>query len=256
MNVLKLLTNWLTNLYSEFGADVPNPDKASSIINVASDMIGGNLSKFLGMGDNGIAFLADNGTVVKFTIDHDEAALWGSLANNHIPGIAKALKSFRLSDKKAGDTMVYMVNVEYVPDKLDNQTAAKISDGMKEAFSRSKEKYSQAIQKYGLEKAKSYYNKIRTVDIVRAFDDLADTDKKFEDIPEALITLADKHGTYLFDLTPQNFMMSSDGKVVLIDPSLPKLPSGHSVPKDLTFEQRLRVAMFTEALYYENNSCN
>lgn len=247
------LQEWLINLDNTFKESTPNPDKIGSILDVVQRATGVNIAEYVGAGDNGIAFRTDKNTVLKFTIDSKEATLWSKLQEKAIPGIIPSYGSYHLiesNDGQAIDTIVYVVHVGYIQEELNRSQISLIRQAVSNASEDMQDRTIQYIARFGDHPEKSTRHKMRTMSLVKAFYDAADRDRTLQNIPEALIDLADSYESHLFDLTPQNFRADDNGYVVLVDPSLPDMSGPIEQPKDLMFESKLEISLYLERLHY------
>lgn len=210
--------------------------------------------EFVGGGDNAIALRTDNDTVIKLTVDRDEALLWGMLRNHNIPGMVPSYGAYHLASSETGDTIVYIVHVGYAENELDGRLVSLINAAQAKASTDTKDKVIQYKTKYGKHPNPEWYHKRRTIDFVRAFQQAADRDDRLQNIADALITLSDKFGADIYDLTPPNFRIDASGQAVLIDPSVPDLSGPTVPPNKLLFEQRMAIALHLERLTYGKQS--
>lgn len=229
MNPIKVLKNWFAELHQDFGDEMPNPNKTGTIIDKVSRALNTQIVKYLGAGNNGVAFSAADGDVVKYTIDKNEAMLWHRLKNVDLKGIARLKNVLNLSSSKTGDSFIYVVKVEYVAHDLSPQQAkmvSKVLNGVVDKGGRGNVDREQFIVN-------------RSVNLVNGFEDLAEQDPDFEYIPDMIMDLADKHKAHIYDLQPDNFKKNADGKVVLIDPSIPDLIGDVQHPERILFEDKV-----------------
>jgi len=234
MNPNSILKKWLFDLHQDFGDKMPSPDKADAIIDVVPKLFNTNLIAYLGAGDNGAAFKTADGDVVKYTIDKNEAMLWHRLKNMDLKGIAKLKDVVRLKNSKTGETHIFVVRVEYLAYDISPQQGEMIRAALKKATERDD-------NRTGLSREKFVTN--RSVKLMGAFDELAEADPDFEYIPDMIADLADKYGAHVYDLRPDNFKKNKEGKIVLIDPSVPDLIGDVHNPQEFLFEDKITMAL-------------
>ncbi len=80
------------------------------------------------------------------------------------------------------------------------------------------------------------------------FEDLAEQDPAYQLIPDLLADLADKHQAYIYDLRADNFKTNNDGKIILIDPSVPDLLGTNTHPQKILFEHKLQYILQTTTI--------
>lgn len=237
---IQKLTAWFDELASSFSAKAPDPTKTDRILSAVEDYFKVRLTKYLGGGNNGVVFNTNDHTVIKFTIDNKEALLWAEIGETASTGINRPHKIAQLSSSETGDTIVYVVQTDYIPHPVTRPQAALIRQATQIARDEIAAKLSQ-MRVDKLQPAVRY--KIRTTALVKAFANLAQQDRAFTDIPETLITLADKHSSHLFDLQPDNFRMRDDGMVTIVDPSVPDITKESARPEKLMFESVLALTL-------------
>lgn len=225
MNPVDYFETWLIDLFETIDKNIPNPDRYIKIWNTAFEHFNEEAERYLGSGDNGIAFVTKDQKVVKFTIDRNEAMLWNRLKNNHVDGIAKVDDIIKLSSSKNGDTYIYIIKVEYVARDLNRRQSELVRSALSDSN----------------KDVKSYHTKHehindRALRLVNSFEKIAELDDTFSYIPDLIMDIADKHGGYIYDLKPDNFKVDSDGKAVLIDPSVPDLVGDIKNVEKLLFE--------------------
>jgi hypothetical protein len=246
MNVTDSLVDFLTLQNRLSGIGVP-PEKAEIILNKSLERLNLELVQVLGQGDNGIAFMASNGDVVKFTIDKGEAILWKRLLDQKLRGIAGIKAVYNLSSSVLGNTPLYLVQVDFVPYPLTPEQEQMIRKGLELVRLRLREEY-KAIT--GDDRNRKMWE-LRSMRFANMFDEMAQQDPAFSNIFDLLLDLADKHKGFIHDLHPGNFRVNEEGKIILIDPSIPDLLGDIENPYSLAFESRLDLALKTNKLFYE-----
>lgn len=177
------------------------------------------LVKWLGNGDNGIAFETNKGTVLKFTLDEQEAILWNKVKDDDVPGLARCLNVWNV-----GSSIVYLVHAELLNNKLPPAIASKIKKAVEYAdqnFDRS-----------------SGNTKIHSKLLIDGFKKVG-----LPDIAQTLSDLLDQ-GIRLYDLQPGNFGMDNQGNLKILDPSVPSMALANTVS---AFESRLYKILLTLA---------
>jgi len=223
-----VLDVWLASLLEDFDEkEVPSPTKVQNILKKAKEATGANIKEYIGQGDNGIVFLSDKNTVLKYTIDAGEATLWGMLKTKPHSGIAQSFGSWQI-----GNTIVYLVHVEYLP----NQLRATEADQIKEANQAAKENAKKLI------KNKSEWPATHTGQLVRAY-----ATGGLNNVAGALKHLWDL-GVRIYDLQPENFKKSKMGDIKIVDPSVPSLPTGIKPPSRIAFENKLQMAFYVDRI--------
>lgn len=205
------LRNWLAWLAEDFDEGIPDPLKVESVLGSVEEEVGVRLTRAIGSCTNGIAFLTASNTVVKFTIDKQEALLWGRLWTNGIPCIADCYGSWQLVSREQGELIVYVVHVEYVPHPLGNRLVSLLHDAASEYA-----RYVDNILRTGRPVTNSETSAIYT-NVLRTF---ANKDRRLNDVVTAMTGLANS-GVYVYDLQPDNFKIAKDGTMKMIDPSTP-----------------------------------
>ena len=228
MEQYSILHKWLSELHDQFGEKIPHPNKSQTIVAKVEQALNDNIAKYLGKGDNGIAFKTKNGDVIKYTIDKNEAILWNRLKNQDLPGIAKLKNVINLTSSKTGDTYLYVIQVEYVAHDLTETQKTQINQILKK-------------QQPLTATNKNNYISNRTANLMVDFEDLAEQDQSYELIPDLLADLADKHKAYIYDLRADNFKRNKKGQIILIDPSVPDLLGEIKHPEKILFEEKLRL---------------
>lgn len=204
-------------------------------------------TKYLGAGDNGIAFLADDGDIIKFTIDKNEALLWHRLKSKNQTGITHLKDIYNLSSSKTGDSVVYVLKAEFAPHPVSRKQSELIRAGVIEA----RENTQADLRKMGVQRDKDLYMSRRTINMVKQFQKISEIDPNFSEIPELLMDLADKHGGHIYDLQPDNFRRKSTGQVILVDPSVPDLVGDIHNPLNLMYEDKVELAFFTRRIFID-----
>lgn len=207
------------NLDKEFAGSsdyAPSPDKFDDIIDTVEEHFGTSPIEYIGAGDNAIALLADNGNVLKFTIDNKEASLWARIGNRQIDGLANLKGIVQLASSKVGGTIIYVMEIEYAPSALSPEQAKVIDIADDKANSMGE-----------------------FIDIMQK---VAKSRQEFSNIPNALIQIRE-FGAELFDFQSDNFRLDKSGMVVLVDPSVPNLQGAKTSPQDLMFEEHLALAL-------------
>jgi len=240
------LQQWFNNLYDEFGDDVPKPEDYLKVIEAVTSSMNATPGKYLGSGDNGIAFLASDGDIIKFTIDQNEALLWHRLKSKQQPGITHLKDVANIASSKTGSSIIYVLKAEFAPNPVADNQAKLIRIGVKNASEQTQED----LRKMGVKRDKDLYIARRTVNLVKQFQKIADENHEFEQIPNLLMDLADKHGGHIYDLQPDNFRRKLNGEVVLVDPSVPDLVGEIQHPRDILYEDRLELALITRKIFY------
>lgn len=232
INPINYFRKWLLDLHESIDRNIPSPDKYVKIWDAVTKHFNESIYKYLGHGDNGMAFVTKNENVVKFTIDKNEAMLWNRIKNTDIKGIAMIKDIVKLSSSIDGETYIYAINVEYIAHDLSEEQSKLVYSALKKATGQ----------------RKSYINKNehindRAVNLVNAFEEIAAIDSSLDLIPDLIMDMADKHGGYIYDLKPDNFKINRDGKAVLIDPSVPDIIGDVESPHDLLFENLLSLQL-------------
>lgn len=233
MNPTVKLQNWLAELHDQFGDKIPTVEKHPRIVNAIKRATGTTLKRYLGAGDNGIAFETNDNSVIKLSIDKNEAILWNRLRDTELPGIAKLKDVFNLVSQETGPTLIYLIHAEYVAHDLSPQQTQQVGSLLR------------TIKVMGTGRSKEEYVTDRTIRYINFFEDLAEKHPEFDLIPDMLMDLADKHKAHIYDLRPDNFKINNDGKLVLIDPSVPDLIGKIENPEPMLFEDQ--VAFILEA---------
>jgi hypothetical protein len=228
INPINYFKKWLLDLYESIDTNIPDPGKYKRIWEVVTKHFNEEVYKYLGHGDNGIAFVTKNHNVVKFTIDKNEAMLWNKIKGADIKGIAKIKDIVKLSSSVHGDTYIYVINVEYIAHDLSSEQSKLVYAALRKATG-TKKSYN----------SKHEHINDRAVNLVNAFEEVAAIDSSLELIPDLIMDMADKHGGYIYDLKPDNFKINRDGKAVLIDPSVPDIIGDVKTPHTLVFEHSL-----------------
>jgi len=205
------------------------------------------LTKYLGSGDNGIVYEADDGDIIKFTIDKNEALLWARLKNKKVPGIIILKDVINLSSSKTGDTHVFVIKAESAPHDVTQEQSKLIQNAYKETNHQTQ----QDLKKLRITGNKEAYINRRAINFVRAFQKIADIDQAFANIPGMIMDIADKHQAFIYDLRPDNFRLNKDGMVLLTDPSVPNLVGSHAEPEELTYEDKIDLTLGTIQLLFE-----
>lgn len=248
-DALHSLKNWLLDRYEEFGDEVPSPQHINDVIRVVTDHFGAVPIKYLGAGDNGAAFLSNDGDIIKFTIDENEAILWHRLKNKSVSGITHLKEVANLSSSKTGDSLIYVLKAEYAPEPVTPQQARLIR-AAKEIAGEEANQRLKAMKASG-KVSPDDYRMQRALSFIRHFQKIADQDEAFESIPNLLMDLADKYGGYVFDLQPDNFRKNLKGEVILVDPSVPDLTGDIVKPEKLMYEEKLHLIFSVRKIYYE-----
>lgn len=218
-SALNKLRAWFEKLQNDFPEEV-DANKVDLIVAAAEHQSNSRLTSYLGSCTNGIAFLTDRGTVLKFTIDAKEAALWGQIWGWSHPNMALAYGSWQLVSRTTGPLIVYLVAVEYVPHPVDKKLADELTTAMA------------GVYKTGRPAGRPVSKRELTLSHLRALR--AVRDPRVEGIIDLVISLADDVGVNVYDLQPDNFRMTDDGIIKMIDPST---PSGvRATPDELVFE--------------------
>lgn len=240
------MRDWFSDLYEEFGDSTPPPDKINRIINQVNKYYGANPVKYLGSGDNGIVYQTDDGDVIKYTIDNKEAATWARIKGKSLAGITQLRDIVQLSGPN-GDTIVYVIKAAIVPHPLNPEQSQAVRKILNKVQEQGK---GEAIRARISKLPQQQRHSVRTGRFVREFQNLADADPSFKNIPDLLMDLADKFGAYLFDLQPDNFRVGDDGLVSLVDPSVPDLVGDSNPPGKLVYEDRLVTALWCKPLIF------
>jgi hypothetical protein len=233
------LKTWLNDIYEKFGDNVIPPDKIDKVITQIQKHLGTKLGKVIGTGANGIVFVADDGDIVKFTLDAKEALLWARLKNKQVPGIVGLKDVLHIVNKNSQDNYLYVLKADYAPKPLSPTQATKV----RQILNQAKPELEKLATRARLANRADQYKADRTGHYVNAFQDLAETDPEFSEIPELLMDLADKYGGYIYDLQPDNFRTRLDDTVVLVDPSVPDLVGNYDGPEELFFEEKVEISL-------------
>lgn len=244
MNKLK---QWFIELHSEFGDEVPPPEAFNDVIRVVHGAFGATPVKYLGAGDNGIAYLANDNDIIKFTIDKNEALLWHRLKAKTQSGITQLKEVANLASSKTGDSHVYVLKAEYAPNPVTPQQGRLIQHAAEAA----RQATEADLRRMGSKRTTELYRIRRTINFVRQFQEIADQDPAFEEIPGLLMDLADKHKGYIYDLQPDNFRRNINGNIILVDPSVPDLVGDIQNPQTLLYEDKLELILSSRRIYYE-----
>lgn len=197
----------------------------SGIVKTIENKINTKIIKIIAQGDNGIVCKCDNATVLKFTIDKNEAILWSKIKGEETPGLAEVYWVAQIFSPEQEDSIVYAINVAYVAQDINDKQRDLINQARKQAYA-----------KYSTYKGNSYtYN--RTIKLVQEFENIAEIDKSFKLIPQLIINLADKYDSYIYDLHPGNFKVNNEGMVILIDPSVPDIFSVNNTMEQVVYEE-------------------
>lgn len=234
--------------YEEFEHQALTPSQIEKAIYATINRFQSTPVKYLGAGDNGIAFLADDGNMIKFTIDAKEAMLWNRLQKQSISGITHLKDVVNLSSSKTGDSLIYALKAEYAPKSVTKEQEKLIQQGINNAFKTS-EKDLKSMRTAGNLDKEQYYKK-RTSNFINQFQQAADIDSAFENIPKMLKYLAEKGG-FIYDLQPNNFKRNSNNKIVLVDPSIPDLTGDIVSPEKLVYENKLKFVLEISRILYE-----
>lgn len=235
------LKKWFQDLYDDFGGkNIPNPDNIDNVIKNTEKTFGAKLIKYIGSGDNGIAFLASDGDIIKYTIDKNEAILWLKLKNDKIPGIAKLKDIIHITDKN-GDGHVYAMKVEYVSNDLTQYQSKLIRTAMNIVHER--------IDKTGDLSRSERINR-RTNLIIEVFNKIADKLNEFKFVPYMIERIAKKHNSYVYDIKPDNFKVNDDGYVILIDPSIPDIFGDSEKPRGIIYEDKILLVTSTKCVMF------
>jgi hypothetical protein len=239
------LHSWFSDLLDDFGPEeVPSSEKIDLAINTVFDHFGVQPIKYLGSGDNGFAIRVSDGSVIKFTIDAGEAILWNKLKDNKLEGVPELSDVVLLSSSIIGDTPIYVLKVDFVPDPVTKEQGELIRRAVKWARAKTDEDVAKAGNR-------SIYKQRRILNFIKAFDKLAEIDKSFRLVSDLFMDLADKVGAYIFDIQPDNFRVNDSGDVILVDPSVPDLFGDFQDPKKLLYEERLDFIGVYNILFYE-----
>ena len=230
MNPYHILQQWITELHEQFGDKIPEPQKTQQIVTKVEQTLNTKLEKYLGKGDNGIAFKTNDNSVIKYTIDKNEAILWNRLQNQNLPGIAKLKNVIHLTSSKTGDTYLYVIHVEYIAHDLTQTQKQQINQILKK-------------QPPPTQTTRENYISNRTANLMAQFEDLAEQDQSYQLIPDLLADLADKHQAYIYDLRADNFKTNNNGQIILIDPSVPDLLGKITHPQTILFEEKLNIVL-------------
>jgi hypothetical protein len=197
----------------------------------------------LGAGDNGIAFLANDGDVIKFTIDRNEAALWQRLKGQQQKGIITLKNVSNISSSQTGPTLIYVVKAEYAPYPVTDEQAELIRNAKNAATDKIREYFKTN------RRTPEIYHKSRAIELVKQFEIVAASDDAFEKIPDMISDIADRFGGYIYDIEPSNFRRNNNGDVVIIDPSAPDLVGDIEQPEPLAFESKIVTALLPKIIY-------
>lgn len=228
---------------------MPSKKSINNAINITLDYFNTKLDKHLGAGDNGIAFLTNDGDIIKFTIDANEAILWNRLKKKSVTGITHLKEVLNLSSRIRGDSLIYVLRAEYVPNPVAPRLAALIRTAKKRASDKTAKDLA-TMRAKGKVSKETYRNR-RTLNLINSFQTIASYNQEFSSIPDLLMDLADKHGGFIFDLQPDNFRQSVKGEVILVDPSVPDLTGDIIQPDKLMYEDRISLSLECDRIYYE-----
>lgn len=230
------LYEWFKEIYEDFeDYSVPSPRVIDYAINQVLSFLGTDLKEYLGKGDNGIVFLAEDGDVIKFTIDANEAYLWQRLQGNKEYGIIEVKQVINLASSKTGKSIIFAIKAEYAPYPL----SPKERDLVRQTVAKAREVTSK--QSSTLKGDRDRRIETRTINFIQAFEDLSDQYPQFLPIPAILIEIADRHKGHLFDLQPDNFRKNGLGQVVIIDPSVPDLFGDLPDVQQIFYEHKLQI---------------
>ena len=251
-DALVILKNWLIDRHEEFGDETPSPQHVNDVIRVVTHHFGTTPVKYLGAGDNGAAFLADDGDIIKFTIDANEAILWNRLKNRNVPGITNLKEIANLSSSKTGDSPIYVLKAEYAPTPITPQQAKLIRTAQETAAAATKADL-QALKAKGIpqKEIQERYKTRRAIRFVQQFEEIAAQDNEFAKIPALIMDLADKYGGYIYDLQPDNFRKNLNGEVILVDPSIPDLTGDIVKPQKLLYEDKINLTFDVIRIFYQ-----
>jgi len=243
---LNQFETWLTNNHSRFGDGIPHPDKISSIVKAVTHYFNTTPIRYIGSGDNGIAFQSDDGNVIKFTLDEREALLWTRLKNKNQPGIAQLKDIANLTSSKTGNSLVYVIKAEFAPTSITQQQSKLIRSALENA----RQSTLKDLEKLQEKRTPELHKKRRTINLIREFQKVADQDPTFINIPDMIMDIADKYGAYIYDLQPDNFKINTHGEAIIIDPSIPDIIGEITRPEELLYEDRLELALSCYRLFY------
>lgn len=246
-DALDKLREWFLERHEEFGDEVPPPNKIDDAIRGVVQELGATPIKHLGAGDNGIAFLSDDGDIIKFTIDENEAILWNRLKNKSQSGIVQLNDVLNLSSSKTGDSLIFVLKAEYAPKPVTAQQARLIRNALTQAREETRAQLEQ-MKRTGRQRD---YQMIRAGNLVKQFQEVAKVDPTFEEIPMMIADIADRHQGFIYDLQPDNFRINTAGEAVLVDPSVPDLRGDIVRPAKVLYEERLQLVLDSRRIFYE-----
>lgn len=185
------LEKWFDRLHQDFGERIPSPSKTNKVVHAVLSKFNTGIKQYLGAGDNGIAFLANDGDVIKFTIDRNEAALWQRLKGQQQKGIITLKNVSNISSSQTGPTLIYVVKAEYAPYPVTDEQAELIRNAKNAATDK--------IRAYFKTNRRTpeIYHRRRAIELVKQFEIVAASDDAFEKIPDMISDIADKFGGYI-----------------------------------------------------------
>jgi len=243
------LYDWLLNLQQDFGDETPDPNKLDNILSEIEKATSAYPIKYLGQGDNGIAFKTNIGTVLKFTIDNKESLLWSQVAGDTITGLALLHNILHLSDKEKGNTLVYVIHVAFIPKPLSRNQHKLLNQTI--LIARGINKENARLQSGSNPLKPEQMSKQRTLTFISQFQKAAKKDDSFQLVADMLTNVADRYQSHLIDLQPDNFKVDDVGNLILIDPSVPNIYNNNvNKPTILMFEDKINLALNTMVIKY------
>lgn len=219
------LQEWFKSLNQEFPTSTPPVTKTAEIVKIVETRINTKIKQVIAKGDNGIVCVCQNGTILKFTIDENEAKLWSKIKGNNVPGLAEVYWVAQIFSPEQDTSIIYAINVAYIANDINQQQHDLINQARKSAY-----------DQYSKYKGQSYTQN-RTIKLVQEFEKIAEIDKSFQLIPELIINLADEYDSYIYDLHPGNFKVNDEGMVILIDPSVPDIFNVNNTMEQVVYEE-------------------
>jgi len=245
------LYDWLLDLKQDFGDETPDPDKLDNILSEIKKETSAYPVKYLGKGDNGIAFKTNIGTVLKFTLDEQESLLWSQVVGDTIAGLALLHNVFHLSDKEKGNTSMYVIHVAFIPSDLSDNQSKLLNQTILIASGINTENARAQLGPNPLTPEQFY--KQRTLTFIDQFEKAAKRDDSFQLVATMLKKVADRYQSHLIDLKSDNFKVDDAGNLILIDPSVPNIYNNNTnanKPTILMFEDKINLALNTMIIKY------
>lgn len=231
------IVDWFTEFYDMY--DLPRPDDFDTIFNTIESEIGVIPNQVLGSGSFGLAMLTNRGTVLKFTMDDEEALLWNSIKEleESTQGILRCYGVYHLASSSEGELPLYLIHLEYAPYKLPDDISHAIRMIQQEVMDNKTQETIRIAKAHGRKEAERYSRILWAKLYEKAYRQASIHFPELKPIANLIRTLNKKHGMVTYDLHPGNFMLNKNREVVLVDPSLPSFRHKPTNPELLMIER-------------------